>query len=465
MTRPIQPKRTGSSRSNPTARALRSAPIVLMAVLAMLLSACGGESGSGGSDELTTIVVWDRAGDQATVKQKWFETWNAGPGAKAGIKVNYEPQAADKYEEIVRVAFQTQRGPDIFHTPSSQLGGFVAAGWVQPLDEIVDQKLLDANKAYLGKHSELVWAGRPYAIPTTLAVNRLVINNELFEQAGLDPADPPETFSELVEASNKIAASDPGKVYGFALTTPWVGFRQWNVDLDVMASEPDLTNGMFNQVTGKYEMTKYADIVEAYRKMIVEESAYPGAATLETDVAANAFAKGEIGMMINSGVIVPTLKALDSQVEFTAAPLPVADGAERVRMPMNAGFPYGISGTTKEPEAAATVLEALVSDELQKALAEGDISPVSPQVWDSPLMEDNAELQKFRPTDLDQQWPKNPNSIVAVEGKNLDQTIVELVLDPELPIDSTLKDLQDRYNQAYQQAVDNGELDPKEFTR
>lgn len=434
--------------------------------MSLILAACGGDSGgTGGSDEVRTVVIWDRAGSQAEAKKAYFDTWNQKTGSELGIKVRYEPQAADKYEEIVRVAFQTQRGPDIFHTPSSQMGGFVGGGWVMPLDEVVDQKVLDAAKPYLGEDSELVWGGRPYAIPTTLAVNRLVINTELFEAAGLDPDNPPATFSELVAASKKIAEHKPGKTYGMALRTTWVGFRQWDVDLMVMAGEPDLTNGMFNRATGKYEMTKYADVVSALRTMVTDESVYPGTATLDSDVANSAFANGETAMMINSGFLVATLKELKSDIKITVAPLPVADGGELVRMPMNAGYPYGISAMTEEPEAAATVLTELVGDDVQNALAESDVPPVSPAVWDGPVMKEKKTMQMFRPGEMDEQWPKNPNAVVPVEGKDVDQTVVDLVTNPDLDVDSTLQDLQDRYNTAYQEAVENGELDPEEFRR
>lgn len=461
MTRSLRQIRASGTRARITIRAVRTVPVVIMAALALVLSACGGDAGGG---DVRTVVVWDRAGSQADTKKKYFEEWNKTEGAELGIKVNYEPQAADKYEEVVRVAFQTDRAPDIFHTPSSQMGGFVGAGWVQPLDGVVDEEVLNAAEPYLGDTSELVWDGKPYAIPTTLAVNRLVINTELFTKSGLDPKDPPATFSELVQASKKVAEYKKGQTYGMALRTAWVGFRQWDVDLMVMASNPELATGMFNRSTGKYEMNHYAEVVSTLRQLIADKSAYPGSATMDSDVAVSAFANGETAMMINSGFVVSGLRSLDSDIDISAAPLPVADGEELVRMPMNAGYPYGISSTAEDTEATATVLEALVSDEVQQVIGEANVPPVSPEVWESPELKQKKDLQMFRPTEVDEQWPKNPNSVVPVEGKNVDQTIVELVLEPDLAVDSTLQDLEDRYNAAYDEAVQNDIIDPKDFT-
>jgi ABC-type glycerol-3-phosphate transport system substrate-binding protein len=448
----------------------RSLPRLLHAVVivlvAALVAACGGQAPSPtGDGDVKTVVIWDRAGAQATIKQKWFEIWNANEGKQAGVKVSYEPQAADKYEEIVRVAFQTKRAPDILTTPSSQLGGFVAAGWLQPLDEVLDQSVLDANQSYLGKNSELVWGGKPYAIPTISLTNRLLINRELFTQAGLDPDSPPTTYSELAAASKKIAAVSPGKTYGFGMPIKWVGFRQWIVDLPIMAGDPDVTNGLFNQTSATYESTKYAAMVQTYRQLIADKSAYPGAATLEQDVTWAAFAKGEVGMIVTSSAVVAAMTQLKSTVDAVAAPLPVADGTTLVRSPMNAGYPYGISSTTADPEAAGVALQALAGDGVQQALAKGDTPPLSPTVWNSAIMKDKKLLMSFRPGPTDQQWPKNPNAVVAVEGQTVDQTIVSLVLKPELPVDSTLADLQKRYQAAYDKAVADGELEPGEFTR
>ncbi|MGP3931184.1 ABC transporter substrate-binding protein [Nonomuraea sp. KM88] len=437
----------------------------LAAGAAGVLVGCGGSSsGSTDPDELTTIVVWDRAGAHAKARQEFFRTWNQQEGKSLGIAVRYEPQATDKYEEIVRLGFQTKRAPDLFHSPSAQLGAFVAAGWVQPLPDLVDKAVLDKAAPYHQKNSELVWGGVPYAVPTTAFTNRMLINTDLFEKAGLDPDSPPATFSEVREAAAVITRSGKGDAFGMLIPIKATGFRQWSVDILLMAADPALAQfGLFNAATQKYESAKYAPLLELYRSMLTDKTAYPGAATLTGDVAINAFGKGEAGMYVTSSAVVSSLADLGSEVKAAAAPLPVPDGQKPVRSPMNAGYPYAISSTTGNPEKAAKVFEVMVGDGMQEALAAKAAPPLNAAVWDSAAIKDNALLQQFRPAEGDEQWPKTPGGLLQVDGESVDQTVEKLLLDPSAALGPALTAMQQRMQAAYDAAVKSGEIDPREF--
>ncbi|TDD68948.1 extracellular solute-binding protein [Jiangella aurantiaca] len=433
-----------------------------------LLSACGDDGGDDGGGDASggtrTVVVWDRAGAEATARQAFLTAWNEGRGAELGITVQYEPQATDKYEEIVRTAFQTQRGPDIFHGPSSILGQFVGAGWIQPLRGLISDDVLGNADAYLRDSSELVWGGEPYGVPTTTFTIRNSINRGLFQAAGLDPDDPPTTFSAVLDAARAITAAGGGDAFGIALPTAWVGFLAWIVDPPVLASNPDLTQlGLFDRSSGEFAAENYEPVVELYRALVQEEIAYPGAETLNSDTVLGAFAEGKIGMYLSSGSIVGGLQNLGAQIDFGVGPIPVADGQTQRQSPMNAGFPYSISSTIEDEESVAAVFEVLVGAEMQQALADGGVPPLSTEAWDSDSAMGNDWLQLFRPADLDTQWPKKPGSVVAVEGEDVTTTITKLILDPSQDAPSTLADLSERYQRAFETGVDNGEIDPDEF--
>lgn len=440
---------------------MRKLLVLLLASLLVVLVGCGGDDEGAGDG--TEVTVWDRAGATANTRQKFFERWNAEEGKKLGIRVKYVPQATEKYEEIVRLGFQTRRAPDLFHAPSSQMGAFVAAGWVQPLEGLVDDAVLQTAEPYLQPSSELVWGGKKYAIPSTTFTNRLLYNKDLFRKAGLDPDDPPTTLSEVEDAARAI--TEKTDAAGIALSVAWVGFRQWKVDIPLLAVDESLAqNGLFDRSTGKYRTTEYAPVVEHYQRLIADKLAYPGAATLDYDATVAAFADGKVAMVTTSSGVVGALQQLGSDVDAGVGPIPVPDGRKLVRSPMNAGFPFAISSTARDKEAAAKVLEALVGPELQKALAADGNPPLSEDAWDSPEAKDNELLQEFRPTEEDEQWPKTPGGVLAVEGQTVDQAIASLVLDPSKDPGPVLQSLQERYQKAYDAGVEKGDVDPAEFT-
>lgn len=430
-----------------------------------LLASCGNDDDGGGEGEggVSTVVIWDREGAESAATAKFLDKWNKGEGAELGVKADYKPQAKDKYEDILRTAFQTQRGPDIFHSPSAQIGTMVAAGWIQPLKGLIEDDILKTAEPYLGDTSELVWGGEAYAVPTTTFTVRLTINRGLFEDAGLDPDSPPTTFSEVEEAARAITATKNG-VYGIALPTAWVGFLNWIVELPILSTNEELTQtGLFNMSSGKFETENYEPVIQHYRTLIQEKIAFPGSESLDADPLLGAYAEGKIGMYISSGSIVGSIRNLNTKIEIGVGPIPIPDGASQVQSPMNAGFPYAISSKVKDAEAAAAAFKAIVSADKQEAVAVGGVPPLSEGAWESPQVADDEWLQLYRPTDLDQQWPKKPGAVLTVEGEDATTTVTKLILDPKADVAPTLADLSERYQTAYEAAVENEELDPGEF--
>jgi hypothetical protein len=170
------------------------------------------------------------------------------------------------------------------------------------------------------------------------------------------------------------------------------------------------------------------------------------------------------GLMLTPSVfaLLASLSPLDQLLAGRGIPVP--DGQQHVRSPMNAGFPYSISALTEQAEAAATVFEVLVGREMQEAVAAGANPPLDPEVFESAAALDPV-LQLFRPTELDQQWPKNPGGVLPVEGGSVNDTIERLVLDPTSDIDAELAALGQRYQAAWDAAVGDGTVDPAEFVQ
>lgn len=112
-----------------------------------------------------------------------------------------------------------------------------AIGYVLPLDEHVDEAwratILDtawADVTFPAREGE---EAKTWAIPKMLATETWYYNKTMFEEAGLDPDNPPQTLDEFVEAARKLTRDTDGDgrtdQWGVALTVNAEGgpYRQY----------------------------------------------------------------------------------------------------------------------------------------------------------------------------------------------------------------------------------------------
>jgi multiple sugar transport system substrate-binding protein len=87
------------------------------------------------------------------------------------------------------------------------LDNFVSAKFVQPLPtDTFPPEMLE--KEFFPIVSAMKRDGKYYGVPTAVRSLALFYNKKLFEQAGLDPAKPPQTLDELLAAAQKAAKRD-----------------------------------------------------------------------------------------------------------------------------------------------------------------------------------------------------------------------------------------------------------------
>jgi len=85
----------------------------------------------------------------------------------------------------------------------------------------------DEAEAYLGDFFPSLTAvttfdGETYGIPLALSVAEVFYHSDLFEQAGLDPANPPTTWEDFLEAARTINTELGINGAAFALDDPWI---------------------------------------------------------------------------------------------------------------------------------------------------------------------------------------------------------------------------------------------------
>src|SRR3954447_6704364 len=172
--------------------------------LLTLAAACGGSdsnsgsSGGGGATESIrgqTITVLVPYAMPKSLLDKFT--------AETGVKVNYVRTGWDATHNKLLVANQAQSYiADVAEFDWSFTGQFAGAGWVEPLNGLVDQKTLDDLQATDKAFSS---GGKTYAACYSNDFRVSMYNKAMFQKAGITSF--PATFDELATDVQKLKAS------------------------------------------------------------------------------------------------------------------------------------------------------------------------------------------------------------------------------------------------------------------
>ena len=151
-----------------------------------------------------TIDFWNyiTGADNATLT-KWVDKFNAEN--PYGIIINQDSMAGDVLTEKIPVALASGNGPQLV------LGGIdvpAAAdkGMILPEDDFFDYSTVQRSDFIDGLLDITTYEGHLYGIPFYIGVTFMFWNKDLYEQAGLDPEVPPNTWDELYENAKAINA-------------------------------------------------------------------------------------------------------------------------------------------------------------------------------------------------------------------------------------------------------------------
>lgn len=254
-----------------------------------------------------------------------------------------------KFDDLVTEtlkAFATRSNPDLIALDNPDHAAFASRGVFLNLDEyIAASDQIDLDQYFEGARSSLTWDGETFGIPRASNTIALYYNRDLFEAAGLDPDDPPETWDELYEAAK--ALTDPeNEVYGIAFSAkaseegtfqflPWV----------------QMTGGGYENVNGEGAVRA----LELWKRFFDERLTSPDTLTRGQWDSTGTFNGGNAAMAI-SGPWELTRMSEDAAFDWDVTPLPVP---EEGTAPVSAlgDFNLAIFANSEHPDEAFRFLE------------------------------------------------------------------------------------------------------------
>lgn len=426
------------------------------------LTACG--TSSEASDDPTgpvTIEVSIDAGLEMPAVEAFEERISQFEEANPGIQVETKEFTWSGTTFAAELAGGTL--PDVFPIPFTDGRALIEAGQIADVSDLV------AELPYADQFNPTIAAagqdadGGMWAVPIAAYNQGLHYNRRLFEEAGLDPDNPPTTWDEVREAAKKIADETGQAGYAHMTQSNTGG---WILTTETYALGGRVVEGEGEEATATVDNDATVAALEMLREMRWEDNSMGSSFLYDWSTINQDFAAGKIGMYVSGGANYPNLftqNQMDPE-EYGVTVLPLeGDDAGT----LGGGTLAAVSSAASEAEQAAAVkwidfyyISKLTDQEA--AVAEAEVAAETDQpvgapalpIFDRETYEEqqswikdlvNVPLENFAPmTEQMFDQPVIPEPAVATQEvyAALDPVVQAVLTDENADIDALLADAQ-----------------------
>ncbi|MEZ4623007.1 MAG: ABC transporter substrate-binding protein [Caldilineaceae bacterium] len=352
-------------------------------------------AGAAGSTEETVLQVWITWGDNPAQIQALFDQYGEANGIK--VQVN-APVETDK----VIAALAGNDPPDILVTGGpDNVGTWAREDLVAPLDDLISSSGIDMADIYAAPLSQCQYQGKYFCLPWGTDTYALFWNKDLFEEAGLDPEQPPQTMEELVEMAKQLTIiADDGSLtqIGFVpdfswshldLYTAMMGGWWYNEDgTEITFTSDAVVNAL------KWEQQFYCNSDYSTDEIQRFKSGFGDYSSPD-----NGFYGGKIAMMVE-GEWQPGPNFIQNykpELYYDVAPFPYPQGnPERANTSVVSGSVVMIPSSAKNKEASADLLAWMMSpDVVAEEMVANFNLPSSAKAAEDPRFHENEKFEVF----------------------------------------------------------------------
>ena len=299
-----------------------------------------------------------------------------------GVKIHNEQINWGNGLDKIIVAMANGRAPDICEIGSTWMGKFMSEGAL--LD--VTDKFSDLKKEYL-MWEPAQMGGRLYGMPWLAGTRVLFYNRSLFKSAGLNPDNPPKTWSEMLTAAKKIHNPADG-TFGFGMNAgeghilykkflPFVWGNHGKI-LD------ENGNYVFDSPQTREAFTYYLELQKySYRE--------------KQDLLDEAFKRGKLGMTISGSWNFARYPKDAPDLDFSVALIPEPDNGKGYSASFMGGEILVLFKTCKNPDIAASFIRFLTRKENTLPITkEALVSfPANIEAFADPFFDSDPRLRVF----------------------------------------------------------------------
>jgi len=274
--------------------------------------ASSGQNAGGGGNVTVSIDCAPPAAQMPVQHKEWVEDIalfeKANPTITVNSVYNYPCEVPATFTAMLRGGTE----PDIFYTYFTDLPQVLLAGQAADITSYVNAKTVPNLKDIVPSAMKAVTAGSTvYGLPTSNYTQGLIYNRKLFSEAGLNPDDPPTTWTE-VETDAKAIAKLGNGIEG------WGDYSAgnnggWHFSSYIDALGGTMVSNSGAAPTAAFDTANGIAILEALHTLRFTDNAMSPTQGLAWGTLQQQFAAGKLGMYIAApddiyNVIVPTDK-------------------------------------------------------------------------------------------------------------------------------------------------------------
>jgi len=361
-------------------------------------AALGGAAVLSGQAPLITSV---RAKQDATTLEFWsrfdflqgaIDLYNQDAAATGkNVQVNFTTVPGDQMVNKLTAALASDTQPDVMSLDLIQCPYFNSIGGFTDLtdrfDALAYRDEFAAGMVTLGAYEE-----KQFQLPFAADNSAIIWNKGLFEQAGLDPEQPPTTWAELTDFAVKTTNAPDS--YGIAFDAQTGGTFMFRWMPFVWANGGELLNEEGTQ--SAINSPEALEALELWVSLVQDHQVTPpGSPTWNGDDLRGAFQAGKIAMMVSGNFAVALLNRDSPDLEYGTALIPAPEeGGEQASFA--GGDLMGVLAGTDKVDQAWDLLQFLASEPVQvEYLAKSGIIPVRTSFYENQYFVEEPRYQTF----------------------------------------------------------------------
>jgi multiple sugar transport system substrate-binding protein len=332
-------------------------------------SASGPGSASFGANATGTVQFWARTVSK-TLAQKLVNEFNA---THSNLKVKLTLTSINDDTTSLATSIRAGDPPDVDGLNDIDMPTFTRNGSFLDLTKAI-AKLPYASALSPGHVGLATYQSKEYGVPYWADLSVLWYNKKLFSQAGLNPDDPPTTYTQILSDAQKINKLGHG-INGFTFAGDCEGCLGFTVQPGIWAAHSYLTTGAIGSQTATITSnTALMQALTLYREMWSQKLVPDNVRTDDGPTWGQDFVAGKIGIMPGGYGQVENL-ATPAQLggELADAPLPGATGDYST---FDGGDDFAIPAAAKNPSGAWEFITWVLQEQQQQQYPDLGATPI-----------------------------------------------------------------------------------------